>query len=92
MAVFQETLKNTILKAKNYVGCLAGSLVKRANYGDDVSCGEMQMLLIIEYIHVAEFYYCLNYTEDGNVTTPDYTCLTYDQIQKVVANLNQLMK
>ena len=92
MATFQTTFYNTVLKAKNYVGCLAGSLVNREKYGDDIECAQMKMLLLVNLIETAEIHYCFNYDSNGNVTTPEYECLTYDEAQKLISNINLLMK
>lgn len=92
MATFQTDFRNTVLKAKNYVGCLAGNLVNRANYGDDIECAQMKMLLLVNLIETAEFHYCFNYDDNGTILEPEYECLTYNEAQKLISNINLLMK
>jgi hypothetical protein len=91
MATFQTKYFNTVLKAKNYASCLAASLVDREKYGDDVECGEKMLVLLTNLIETAEIHYCFNYDENGTIT-PEYECLTYDQAQNLIANINLLMK
>lgn len=88
----QDSIRNTVLKAKNYVGCLAGNLVQRADYGDDISCAETKMLFLVNLIETLEFHYCFNYDSNGTITDPDYTCLTETEVKKLVSNINILMK
>lgn len=92
MATFQDKYRNTILKAKNYVGCLAGKLVQRELYGDDISCAETKMLLLVNLIETAEIHYCFNFDDNGEVAEPEYDCMDYDEANKLISNINLLMK
>lgn len=92
MANFQDKIRDTVLKAKNYIGCLAGNLVKRANAGDNIDCAQTKMLLLVNLVETLEFYYCFNFNDDGTITEPEWECLTYDEAQALVAKINILMK
>jgi len=92
MATFQSRFRDTVLRAKNYAGCLGANLVDRANYGDDVKCGEKKLIFLTNLIETAEFHYCFNYDENGTIEDPDYTCLTQAQAQRIMFTLNYLMK
>ncbi len=89
---FQDKIRDTVLKAKNYIGCLANSLIEREKYGDKIECSEIKMVLLANMIETLEFHYCFNYDENGTITEPEYECLSYEQSQGLVGNINKLMK
>lgn len=91
MATFQDKFRNTVLKAKNYVSCLAGQLVDQEKHGVDIDCCTQRMVLLTCLIETAELHYCFNYDENGTIAEPEYECLTYNQAENLIANINQLM-
>ena len=50
------------------------------------------MLLLVNLIETAEFHYCFNFDDNGTILEPEYECLTYDEAQKLISNINLLMK
>lgn len=91
MATFQDKFRNTVLKAKNYVSCLAGQLVDQEKYGEDIDCCVQKMVLLVNLIETAEIHYCFNYDENGTVEEPEYECMSYNQAESLIANINELM-
>ncbi len=87
----QENLISIVLKAKCTVGKWASALVNKEKYGGDIVCCERNMLLLSEWISIAEFYNCQNFGDNGSIT-PDIECLTLAQINELLAKMTAIMK
>ena len=93
MATFSSDLFLTVLQAKDIAGCWGENFINREKNGDTVSkCEYMTLMLLMRWIRIAESYYCNNYTANGNVSEPNFTCLTLPQMQDLLAKIKALAK
>ena len=91
MASTQDELRQTVFEAKCVVGGWATNLRNKEKYGSDIVCCERNMLLLANWIEIAEFYNCQNFDENGNITA-DIECLTFAQITELMAKMKAIMK
>ena len=90
---FQADLYLTVLQAKDIAGCWGENFINVENNGEKVDkCCYMKLMLLILWIRIAESYYCNNFTANGNVSSPNFVCLTLAQAQGLVAKVKALAK
>lgn len=92
MASLQSDIFLTVLQGKDYASCMAISFITKENNGESVDkCCYMKLMVLVRRIQLLESYYCNNFTAQGNVTSPNFVCLTQAQIQVLLGTVKSFI-
>ncbi len=88
----QDQIIQTVLSAKCTAVCWAMNNIDREKYGQDISCCEMRMLLLVKWTNALQSYYFDNYNGYVGQIEPTIDCLTADQATLLMGKINILIK
>lgn len=83
----QRDISNTLIQAKYFAGDMITKIIELEYNGNDVKNSRKKFVIFMEWIKLLEDYLNYNFDENGVIAEPDYTCLTADQAQSIVAKL-----
>lgn len=83
----QRDISDTLIQAKFFAGEMIAKIIELEANGNDVRTARRQFVIFMKWIEILDDYLNYNYDENGVIAEPDYTCITADQAQSIVAKL-----
>jgi len=86
----QDQISAAIATAKVAIFTLADKFLLNESNGDNANeCCEIKLYIIGSWIWILEDYLVYNFDKNGTIT-PEYTCLSVEEIDGIIARINSL--
>ncbi len=86
----QEDIAQTSFQAKFYADVLLNKLTTQTANGENIEQCRNQFILLCKWIEILDDYYETHYDTSGDIT-PDFDCLTLEQILELVASVKVML-
>lgn len=86
----QEKISISIWNGKHYADDFLENIVAMEAAGEDVCECKRKLILLNRWNKILEDYLSANFDSNGSIT-PDFTCLTIDQIEQIMSGVKEIV-